>query len=331
MSSTLRFQHSPTPEPHAQRRRLLLARDPGIRSLFGFDRRTAYVTFAVAAGQLAVAFGLRHASGLVVLAAALLLGAPLTHWLSMSIHETSHRLAARTMWANQVIALVANVPMLLPVAMSFHRYHLEHHRSLNVLGADTDLPLDVEVRRIGSSAWRKLAWLFFHPLVYLARGATFALAPNRGELLNAALMLGIDLLLWKLLGGTAVLYLAVSFYFAHGLHPVAGHFIHEHYTFAPGQETFSYYGPLNALTFNVGYHNEHHDFMNVPGWRLPELKRRVPEYGELVSHRSWTFVLWRFITDPAMGAGSRIVRTPADFQRGRARRPVSNVEVAHVA
>eukprot|EP00171_Calliarthron_tuberculosum_P020553 IDg20553t1 len=37
--------------------------------------------------------------------------------------------------------------------------------------------------------------------------------------------------------------------------------------------TYSYYGPLNLLTLNVGYHVEHHDFCAIPWTRVEELRR----------------------------------------------------------
>ena len=306
------FDQTQTGDPHALRRKDLLRQHPAIRSLFGHDRRTAAVTIALVLAQLSLAAcaGRGGIAGrwYVVLLGSWWIGAPLTHWLAMAIHETSHRLAARTPRGNVAIALIANPPMVLPLAITFNRYHLDHHRRLGVLGGDTDLPIAFERAHIGNSGPRKLVWLFLHPLVYVLRGATFARLPNRGELLNAALILTADFAIYQWLGGAALAYLSLSFFFALGLHPVAGHFIHEHYTFTPGQETSSYYGPLNWITFNVGYHNEHHDFMNIPGWRLPELRRMVPDYSALASDTSWTQVLWRFVTDSRLGYSSRIVR-----------------------
>ena len=86
--------------------------------------------------------------------------------------------------------------------------------------------------------------------------------------------------------------------------------IQEHYLTFPGdQETFSYYGPMNVLALNVGYHNEHHDLMRVPWSRLPALKAMAPElYEPLHSHRSWSALLWRFLTDPGITLYSRVIR-----------------------
>ncbi len=74
-------------------------------------------------------------------------------------------------------------------------------------------------------------------------------------------------------------------------------------------ETYSYYGPLNSLTYNVGYHNEHHDFPYIPWTRLPKLKKIAPEfYQDLPHHTSWSYVIYQFIMDERVGMFSRVKR-----------------------
>jgi sphingolipid delta-4 desaturase len=114
---------------------------------------------------------------------------------------------------------------------------------------------------------------------------------------------------WYFLGLQALLYLAFSTLLGMGLHPMAGHFVAEHYTFQRGQETYSYYGPLNWFSHNVGYHNEHHDFPFIPGCRLRQLRELAPEfYDPLPSHASWVKVIWCYIFDPAISPFSRVIR-----------------------
>lgn len=100
-------------------------------------------------------------------------------------------------------------------------------------------------------------------------------APHPLEVVNLFIQLIFDLLVIHFFGGRALAYLLIGTVLSMGLHPVAGHFISEHYMFKKGYETYSYYGPLNWITFNVGYHNEHHDFPAVPGSKLPEVSLYV--------------------------------------------------------
>jgi sphingolipid delta-4 desaturase len=98
-------------------------------------------------------------------------------------------------------------------------------------------------------------------------------------------------------------------YYGHGFAPGSRtlHFGALH--FKKGYETNSYYGPLNWITFNVGYHNEHHDFPYVPGSRLPDVKKIAPEfYDNLPQHNSWTAVLYDFVMDPDVGPYARMKR-----------------------
>ena len=111
------------------------------------------------------------------------------------------------------------------------------------------------------------------------------------------------------MGWRSLFYLVASSFVGGGLHPIAGHFIAEHYTFDPKQETYSYYGPLNYLTYFVGYHNEHHDFPGIPGSRLHKIRTIAPEYYEtLPQYGSWSQVLFEYVARCEITPYSRVKR-----------------------
>ncbi len=142
------------------------------------------------------------------------------------------------------------------------------------------------------------------------------------HLFNVVAQLAFDIFLVHYLGAGALAYLIMSSFLAGSLHPCAGHFIAEHYVFdkqptsarapsnqVPVPETYSYYGPLNLLTYNVGLHNEHHDFPAIPWSRLPLLHEMAKDfYIDLPHHASWVWVIWQFICDKDVGLWCRVKR-----------------------
>lgn len=309
-------------EPHAKRRKTLLQKHPEIKQLMGYDPKQAIPVFIIVPLQLFFAACFYHnynpEHSLLYWGTMFLfsyfIGSILMHWLAMAIHETSHYAVFKEKWQNRYLAIFANISIPFPMAMTFHKYHPRHHTFLGVDDIDADLPQDFEVNLIGKSRPRKFFWWLFNPIFYLVRGVLNATATNRWEMINVIFIGIVNLFIFYAWGWTGISYLLLSTYFGMGPHPVAAHFIHEHYLFDGVQETYSYYGPLNKVSYNVGYHNEHHDFMNIPGSKLPALKNILEEeYQSLTSHQSWTNVLWQFIMRKDMGLSSRLVRTRSDF------------------
>ncbi|KAI0470698.1 fatty acid desaturase-domain-containing protein [Xylariaceae sp. FL0804] len=321
-----------TEEPHRTRRLAIIKAHPEVTKLCGPEPLTKWVVLLVVSLQVACAWTARSWPFFSpqTWALAYVVGATANQNLFLAIHEISHNLAFRAAWANRALAVFANLPIGVPYSASFRPYHLTHHKSLGIDGLDTDLPTALEATLL-DSVLGKAFFCTFQIFFYALRPmAVYRVPFTRVSAANVAAQLAFDACLVRLTGGYgALLYLLLSSFLAGSLHPLAGHFIAEHYVYDPPDhatssssaavntvpsgvpvpETFSYYGPLNLLTYNVGLHNEHHDFPAVPWTRLPRLHALAREfYADLPRHRSWTHAIWRFIWDDNVGLRCRVKR-----------------------
>ena len=306
------FKHSKAPEPHRNRTKQILRQHPEIRELIGPSQVTFWWTAAVVALQVAVAWAASSSPWWLVVLLAYTVGAFANHALFVLIHECTHRLVFKRKLPNAMTGLLANVPLFFPGAASFTKYHLKHHAFQGVYELDADLPRRWEARLVGHSALGKALWLLFYPFFQAARpfGMTEIKVMDPYTWTNILVQIAVNVAAYAAWGPKAVAYFAMSFFFSIGLHPLGARWIQRHYLTEDGeQETFSYYGFLNRLTFNVGYHNEHHDFPSVAWNRLPEIKTAAPEfYQELKSYQSWTRLLFQFLFDREISLYSRMVR-----------------------
>jgi sphingolipid delta-4 desaturase len=162
---------------------------------------------------------------------------------------------------------------------------------------------------VGRHPFRKLLWLLLLPISYAALHPLFV---RRRLPIDSWLLanIGSIALVWAAMlwfaGWPAVAYLLVSTYLSVGPHPVGAHILQEHIAFDGGNGMASYYGPINLISVNLGYHLEHHDLPNVAGRRLPQLRRLAPQfYSDHYRHPSRTLGLWHFVTNPGIGLDSR--------------------------
>lgn len=306
------FVYSTSPEPHRHRTKEILKTHPEIRQLMGKNPYTLWLIMAVVGLQITLAALLQGQPWWLIVLVAYVVGAVATHALAMMIHECAHNLLFRKTSFNLLSGILANLPMMVPSAVFFKRYHLKHHAFQGAYGLDGDIASVWEANLIGSSVLGKALWLLFLPVFQMLRLVRLQEVPIRDRwlFLNVAVVICADVAIYLVLGPAAFMYLVVSLFFAVGLHPVGARWIQEHYLVAPPQETYSYYGPLNWVAINVGYHNEHHDFPSVPWHRLPQVRHLAAEwYDSLTFHTSWTTLLVRFIVDPNLTLYTRMTRT----------------------
>lgn len=283
---------------HKARRKAILRKYPQVRQLFGPEPLTIYIVTLLVMIQCGLAYAMQHAHWWVWLPFAYLVGGVINHSLTLAIHEISHNLACRRPTANKILSLVANLPLIFPYAISFKRYHHDHHVHLGWYPKDTDVPSPIE-KKLFRHPLFKLVWMIFQPLFYALRPLfIYPKKPTRWDVINLATQLAFIATILITMNLHSLIYLMACTLLGLGLHPMSGHYISEHYIYQDTntQETCSYYGPLNAVTFNVGYHNEHHDFPSIPWTRLKKLRDIAPEfYQPLHAHRSWVKLICRFI------------------------------------
>jgi sphingolipid delta-4 desaturase len=298
---------------HIERRKAILEKYPQVRELFGRDETTFKITAAIFVGQMVIAaflgwLGLSY--WLLTLLLAICVGAFANHANFVIIHDAIHNCVFENHLLNKWTAILADLSNGFPTAMGFRCYHIKHHSHLSAYDYDADVPSHWEVEWVGDSGWRKALWLFFFPAIQLARLSRLkGTVPIMGRwtYINIAVIVAFDIFVLCAFGPNALLYLFLSFWFSvGGLHPLSARWLQEHFAFGPDQGTFDYYGPLNTLALNIGYHNEHHDFHEIPWTRLPKLKAMAPEfYDTLGCHRSWVALLVTFIFDPRYSLNTR--------------------------
>jgi sphingolipid delta-4 desaturase len=225
-------------------------------------------------------------------------GAFPAHALGILIHEAGHNLVFRRPWANKALAIIANVPLGAPAALEFRAQHALHHRHLgDVDGRDTQAPTRHEARLVGPSALHKLTSFTLGRFYFRSRPANHV-SVDVWLALNWAACLAYGGAVLYFAGVKAFTFGLVSALAAFGPHPLGARRLSEHITGRRGQPTNSYYGILNRVAIDVGYHVEHHDFPNIPWRRLRALHRLAREYYDPLHHvRSWTGLMVSYVFD----------------------------------
>ena len=286
MSKTLVEEpHHDTPpktdfELHQWRKNKILAEYPEIRSLYGYDSRTQYYAYICIFLQFSLAYLSRN-SYLVAITLGIIAGPFVNAAVLVFMHEATHMLVFKNPAYNRLLSIATNTAMLAPISEIFRQHHYRHHRQLGDDNHDVDVPTQFEIRLVRNIWWRKALWLMFNMIILPARSLVrLPVEVDKYLIFNwiACISCGVATFLYS---RASFLFLLLSLLNSQGLHPANTRQVQRHIFNGDDQmrstpdrpATYSYYGPGNMFTLNVGYHVEHHDFNRIPWTRLPQLRK----------------------------------------------------------
>lgn len=296
-------------EPHSVRRKKILSKYPEIKNLFKKEPKTILWVLFIHFIQLYFCYMIFYYNfnwnKIPLLSFGI--GAVFNHALFVLIHDITHFNVSNSERQNKLWAIFANLPQIIPSAIGFGRYHRDHHTFMGDKLHDPDVPTMWEIQFF-NKFYKKLFFLIFMPLFYGLRPYfKTPKNPTGYEYLNFIACVVYGLLIFYFFGFKSVIYLLLSTWFGLSIHPTGAHVLAEHFEYFKGQDTYSYYGWINYLNFNMGYHIEHHDFPNIPWNKLPLVKKIAPDfYDNLPVIDSYFVVMYKYIFDSETGPWSRV-------------------------
>ncbi|KAJ3337093.1 hypothetical protein HDU93_001666 [Gonapodya sp. JEL0774] len=243
------------PEPHAARRTAMLKKYPEIKSLMRPEPSSAIIIVILVAIQLYFARYVSITPGFLwssrFWALTYVVGGIASGSLLLAVHEVTHFLAFKSPNMNKALAMLANIPIVFPFCVEFKKFHMDHHRFQGVDGIDGDIPTELEAWLL-DNFFGKLFFLTFQIFFYAFRPLIAAnpisyRTPMNWYLSSVVFQAASMALVWRAWGWPAILYLLLSVFLGASLHPMAGHFIAEHFVTDKEAitETYSYYGMWN--------------------------------------------------------------------------------------
>lgn len=114
------------------RREAIVRKYPEVKKLFGVDPSLKYVVASMVMFQVVMCWLLQDADWLLILLQAYFCGGIINHALTLAIHDISHNTAYGNKFPlkNRFFGMFANLPIAVPISVSFKKYHVEHHRYL---------------------------------------------------------------------------------------------------------------------------------------------------------------------------------------------------------